>query len=311
MSEKFYNYKPVIFKDNIDLFINLYVEKKLPQTLLFVGEKGIGKLSVAYHLVNYILSKDEENEYCTFTNTINTDNKSYNLISNNIHPNLFLIPSKENKKNIDIEQIKNMKNFLNITSFNKKPKIVLIDGSENLNLSSSNSLLKSLEENLNNVIFILVHDIKKKMLNTIKSRCIQFKFFLKNDDYEKKINEILDNQFNHLSSDFKDKYLSPLFFMDLLEYCNNNNLQLNEINLDNLLLNIFEKKNFVKNKFVLNNFFLLIQLFLHKKITKERNNNKYFDLLKYFTQRFDDVTKFNLDFEAYVLEFKYLIYNEK
>ena len=80
----------------------------------------------------------------------------------------------------DIEQIKNMKNFLNITSFSNKPKIVLIDGSEYLNLSSSNSLLKSLEENLNNVFFILVHDIKKKLLTTIKSRCIQFKFFLNN-----------------------------------------------------------------------------------------------------------------------------------
>ena len=33
-------------------------------------------------------------------------------------------------------------------------------------------------------------------------------------------------------------------------------------------------------------------------------------MLKYFTKRFDDVIKYNLDFESYVLEFKYLIYNE-
>ena len=59
------------------------------------------------------------------------------------------------------------------------------------------------------------------------------------------------------------------------------------------------------------NFFLLVQLFLYKKIRNEQNNNKYFYLLKYFTQRFDDVSKFNLDFESYVLEFKNLIYNEK
>lgn len=311
MGEEIFSKELSTFKKEINFISNLYVNRKLPQTILFTGEKGIGKLNVAYHLINFILSKDEDNEYCITTNKINSNNKTYNLLLKNIHPNLFLISLKDKKKNIDIEQIKNMKNFLNITSFSNKPKIVLIDGSEYLNLSSSNSLLKSLEENLNNVFFILVHDIKKKLLTTIKSRCIQFKFFLNNEDREKKINEILNNQFNDLSSDFKNKYISPLFFKSLLEYCNKNNLQINDINLDNLLSDILKKKDYKKNEFVLKNFFLLVQLFLYKKIRNEQNNNKYFYLLKYFTQRFDDVTKFNLDFESYVLEFKNLIYNEK
>ena len=311
MSEEIFSKELFTFKKEINFISNLYVNRKLPQTILFTGEKGIGKLNVAYHLINFILSKDEDNEYCITTNKINSNNKTYNLLLKNIHPNLFLISLKDKKKNIDIEQIKNMKNFLNITSFSNKPKIVLIDGSEYLNLSSSNSLLKSLEENLNNVFFILVHDIKKKLLTTIKSRCIQFKFFLNNEDREKRINEILNNQFNDLSSDFKNKYISPLFFKSLLEYCNKNNLQINDINLDNLLSDILKKKDYKKNEFVLKNFFLLVQLFLYKKIKNEQNNNKYFYLLKYFTQRFDDVTKFNLDFESYVLEFKNLIYNEK
>ena len=311
MSNTFFSKELFIFKKEINFISNLYINKKLPQTILFTGEKGIGKLNAAYHLINFILSKDEDNEYCITTNKINSKNKTYNLLLKNIHPNLFLISLKDKKKNIDIEQIKNMKNFLNITSFNNKPKIVLIDGSEYLNLSSSNSLLKSLEESLYNVFFILVHDIKKNLLSTIKSRCIQFKFFLNNDDHEKRINDILDNQFNDLSSDFKNKYISPLFFKSLLEYCNKNNLQIHEINLDKLLSDIFKKKDYKKNEFVLKNFFLLVQLFLYKKIKEEQNNYKYFYLLKHFTQRFDDVIKFNLDFESYVLEFKNLIYNEK
>ena len=271
MGEEIFSKELSTFKKEINFISNLYVNRKLPQTILFTGEKGIGKLNVAYHLINFILSKDEDNEYCITTNKINSNNKTYNLLIKNIHPNLFLISLKDKKKNIDIEQIKNMKNFLNITSFSNKPKIVLIDGSEYLNLSSSNSLLKSLEENLSNVFFILVHDIKKKLLTTIKSRCIQFKFFLNNEDREKRINEILNNQFNDLSSDFKNKYISPLFFKSLLEYCNKNNLRINEINLDNLLSDILKKKDYKKNEFVLKNFFLLVQLFLYKKIRNEQN----------------------------------------
>ena len=112
MSEVIFSRELSTFKKEIDFISNLYINRKLPQTILFTGEKGIGKLNAAYHLINFILSKDEDNEYCITTNKINSNNKTYNLLLNNIHPNLFLISLKDKKKNIDIEQIKNMKNFL-------------------------------------------------------------------------------------------------------------------------------------------------------------------------------------------------------
>ena len=164
MIEAMFSRELFTFKKEINFILNLHVNGKLPQTILFTGEKGIGKLNVAYHLANFILSKGEDNEYCASTNKINSYNKTYYLLLKNIHPNLFLVSLKDNSKNIDIEQIKNMKNFLNTTTFNNKPKIVLIDGSEYLNLPSSNSLLKSLEENLNNVFFYIGPRHKKKFV---------------------------------------------------------------------------------------------------------------------------------------------------
>ena len=41
-----------------------------------------------------------------------------------------------------------MINFLNKSSFNNLKKIILIDGVENLNINSSNALLKSLEDQM-------------------------------------------------------------------------------------------------------------------------------------------------------------------
>ena len=39
--------------------INLFNNNKLPNKILFSGQKGIGKSTLAYHFVNYVLSKNE------------------------------------------------------------------------------------------------------------------------------------------------------------------------------------------------------------------------------------------------------------
>ena len=310
MINKTFNKELLNFRPELDFLIRLYLKNKLPQTILFTGEKGIGKLNFSYHLINFILSQDEEDGYDLKSYKIIEKNKTFNLLSKNIHPNFYIISPNENKKNIDINQIKRMQNHLNMSSFNKLPKIILLNQCEYLNLSSANSLLKSLEEKFENVFFILIQDEKKHLLSTIKSRCIQFKFVLKNNEKVHRINEIMDYQYDKLSPDFKNKYLNPVFYKDLLDYCEKNNLEPGKINLNSLLLNIFSNKNLRKDDFIHNYFLMLIQLFIHKQIKNDTNDQKYYSLLNYFTQRFDDVNKYNLDFESYVLEFKYLVYNE-
>ena len=56
---------------------NLFDNNILPNKIIFSGNNGIGKSTFAYHLTNYIFSKDEGNKY----------NSSENLILNS-----FLIP---------------------------------------------------------------------------------------------------------------------------------------------------------------------------------------------------------------------------
>ena len=60
--------------------VNLYNKKKLPNQILFSGPKGIGKSTFAYHLLNYIFSKNEEFKYNLNNFEIDDLNKSYNLI---------------------------------------------------------------------------------------------------------------------------------------------------------------------------------------------------------------------------------------
>ena len=67
MGEEIFSKEISTFKKEINFISNLYVNRKLPQTILFTGEKGIGKLNVAYHLINFILSKDEDNDCLLYT----------------------------------------------------------------------------------------------------------------------------------------------------------------------------------------------------------------------------------------------------
>ena len=72
-------------------FVKLYNNKKLPNKILLSGQKSIGKCTLAYHLINFILSQNEEFSYNLDKLTINQENKSFKLIQNGSHLNFNLI----------------------------------------------------------------------------------------------------------------------------------------------------------------------------------------------------------------------------
>ena len=116
--------------------------------------------------------------------SINVDNFSYKRLCLNAHPNFYLIENSDSEKNIKIEQIRNLINFINKTTYSQDLKIILIDNAEYLNLNSSNALLKIVEEPNENVFFILIYDNSKKMLDTLtyffncRFDCVlEYKFF--------------------------------------------------------------------------------------------------------------------------------------
>ena len=43
--------------------VDLFEKNKLPNKILLSGQKGLGKSTMAYHFINYVLSKNEKFEY--------------------------------------------------------------------------------------------------------------------------------------------------------------------------------------------------------------------------------------------------------
>ena len=99
-------------------------------------------------------------------------------------------------ENIKMEQTKDLLKYLNKTTYAQSVKIVLIDNADLLNISSSNSLLKALEEPLGNTFFFIIYNDSSKILDTIKSRCINFKFSFSPED--KKKNFYINSRFERL-----------------------------------------------------------------------------------------------------------------
>ena len=131
--------------------IKLYEKKKMPTKILLSGKKGLGKSTLAYHIINYILSNNEEFKYDSLNNSINENNRSFKLLQNSTHPNFYLVDLLNDKKNIDVMQIRNMISYTNKSSFSNMPRFILIDNIENLNKNSVNALLKVIEEPNKNI----------------------------------------------------------------------------------------------------------------------------------------------------------------
>jgi DNA polymerase-3 subunit delta' len=76
-------------------------------------------------------------------------------------------PSRE----IRIEQIRALADFMNVSTHRSKQRVVLLYPAEALNTVSANSLLKTLEEPPPQTVFLLVSHRPDRLLPTILSRC--------------------------------------------------------------------------------------------------------------------------------------------
>ena len=305
------NFKPASqltlygLNDDFNELASLYNKKKLPNKILLSGNKGIGKCTLAYHLINFILSNDEEFPYDEKNFTINENNKSFKLTINNVNPNFNLIDVASDKKFIDISQIRNLILNLNKSSLNKKPRFVLIDNIEYLNKNSINSLLKFLEEPNDNIYFLLIHN-NKRILSTLKSRCLNFKIHLTNSQSTDVLNCIFKKKIlNNINNELIDYYFTPGKILELINFSNDYEIELENLTLKNFLRILIEKNYYKKNNFGKALLFDLIEAFLQKKEFHIQSN-----LFEYFITKINDVKKFNLDDEIIINEFHEKVLNE-
>ena len=248
---------------------NLFEKKKLPNKIIFNGSDGVGKATFIYHLINYILSSKENDPYDLNAKEIIENNKSYLDLINNVNFNFKHIKVDDYKKIISIEETREIISFFNKSSINNKPKIFFLEGAENLNKYSSNSILKILEELPENNYFFISYLENKYLLDTIKSRCFNCRLFItskENASIKEKLMRqfetdgptlsnltpginlklnILFNELNIHEKNFSTKILTMQNFF--LEEKYNKIVDLMHIYIENYFADNLEKNNFYKN----------------------------------------------------------------
>ena len=157
-------------------------ENVISNAYIFHGPENIGKKEIALRFIAEIIriknsdldayQKIKDNNYPDYLNIEPTYISKGNLINQS---EVDKEKNQTTKSLIRIEQIRNIKFFLGKKSIQSTKKFILIENADLLNESSSNCLLKTLEEPTNGV-FILLTSRLNLLLDTIISRCQTIRF---------------------------------------------------------------------------------------------------------------------------------------
>ena len=300
--------KLFLYDQYFKLFTKLYKNNLLPNKILMTGQSGLGKSTFFYHFINSILS-DKENYTYDFTNfTINPLNRTFRLINQHYHPNFYLIENFIDRRTIDIKQVRNMIDYINKTSFEKKIKFILIDNAEYLNLHSVNALLKIIEEPSLNTFIIFIHNSSIKLIETLKSRCIEFKIFFSNQEKQKILRNLLayydlNIDINQLEK-IKSFYDSPGSILNLITLINEGVIDMNKTDLINVISDLMEFNLKNKNNINLNLLQNIIELFFYKELKKTNNKNKISLNYSIVLKKLNLIRKYNIDMNNTFFEIK-------
>jgi DNA polymerase-3 subunit delta' len=169
------------------------MRERLPHAILFYGPAGIGKADFMETFAQALLCENvrPDGHACGAC-------ASCGWFAQNNHPDYRRVrpealedepggeaeegaePASKSKstkapsKEIKIEQVRGLADFMNISTHRQGLRVVVLYPAESLNMPASNALLKTLEEPPPGTVFLLASNSVDRLLPTILSRCRKF-----------------------------------------------------------------------------------------------------------------------------------------
>lgn len=165
------SFSQIIGQEKAKRFLKqVMAREKMPHAYLFTGIAGVGKTSMAKALA-MALNCDSPVEGVSCGNCPSCRK----MISGNF-PDFISVTRRPDKKNILIEQIKDLNRELRFAPVSGRYRVCLIQQAEIMTVEAANSFLKTLEEPPPGNILILNAVDPRDLLPTIVSRCQRVSF---------------------------------------------------------------------------------------------------------------------------------------
>jgi DNA polymerase-3 subunit delta' len=140
------------------------LEGRVTGTYLLVGPEGVGKRTLADALTTRLLCvappADDACGTC----------EHCSRVVNGVHPDVRIVSRDAERRDIRIEQTRELCRWLALRPLMGARKVAVIDGADQLNEAGQNSLLKTLEEPPGGTVLLLLAASLTPLLPTVRSR---------------------------------------------------------------------------------------------------------------------------------------------
>lgn len=150
-----------------DEFVQRVKSHRTPNAMLIHGVAGVGIELLAHAMGQYLLCSSPVSHAACGTC------KACRLFAAGTHPDFQIITLEDKAKQLKIDQVREVSEFVGQTAQMHGYKVVVIEYADTMNMNAANALLKNLEEPAGKTAFFLTSDQPNRLLPTIRSRCFQ------------------------------------------------------------------------------------------------------------------------------------------
>ena len=273
------NFNEVVGQDKVITVIkNEIINNRISHAYLFSGPRGTGKTTTAKIIAKLVNCTNPVNGECC--------NKCDNCLNFKNSSDIVEIDAASNN---GVDEIRELRDKVNLVPTNSKYKIYIIDEVHMLTTQAFNALLKTLEEPPAHVIFILATTEPHKIPLTVASRCQKFQFSkISNDEIVHRLLDIikeenikLDNEILLEIARLSDGGLrDAINMLDQLLAYKSENITLMDVYNINSCVSYIDIYNFINN--MMNNNAIEIVNFIEKIDSEGKNISKFIEELIVF-----------------------------